>query len=385
MMKEPLNYMKNNKKPKQIKQPKIKKKICEINRNQNLNLKKKIIEPYTTKKNSNNNSKINNSITLDKKILNSFSFVSTISQENQTANKSLNIDKNNDLKLKYKINFLSNNLKKNQQISKKPKKNVKFSKNKKNFSKTVRQPSPTIELEKELDKFQNGINNVMKIIENFEKEYITSQKPKFIKEELNKITLNKNYFNKNKLQKNNKQQNNNNNININDNHVSNTTFTNNINSNKNLNGCQIKTKTNNNDNSLKIYNNNPYDRRINYGFLLSQKLKNNNVLTEINENGKRSSKNVNFVRKKHRNFSNLANNILTSTNDQKKKFFKSPIKKTINYILKVRKLRNKKGFSNSVHLESGFNNNIALNRVKLKKNIKNKSNIINSQYTVDVF
>ena len=375
-MKESLSYKKNKKRLKQIKQSKINKKLSDINANQNINSKKKTIEPYITKINSNNNGKINNSITLDKQKLSSFSFMSTVSQENQTPNKSLNSNKNN--------NYLIDNLKKTQPISKITKKNVNFSNKKKNISKTIHQTSPPMKLDKELDKFQNGINNIMKIIEDFENEYIISNKQNFIKDQFNKITLNKSYFNKNKLYKNNKNQNNN--KNVNSNQDTNNLLTNIISSDKNLNDTKMKMNSNNNNIITKISNDNPHDRRINYSLLISQKLKSNNNFAEINnkKNAIKSSKILNSFRKNNLNYSSRPNDKIISTKDQKKNFFKNSLRKNIDYMLNIRKTRNKKGFSNSVHIESGFNNNIILNKIKNIKSVKHKSNIINSKSILDI-
>ena len=302
--------------------------------------------------------------------------MSTVSQENQTPNKSLNSNKNN--------NYLIDNLKKTQPISKITKKNPNFSNKKKNISKTIHQTSPPMKLDKELDKFQNGINNIMKIIEDFENEYIISNKQNFIKDQFNKITLNKSYFNKNKLYKNNKNQNNN--KNVNNNQDTNNLLTNIISSDKNLNDTKMKMNSNNNNIITKISNDNPHDRRINYSLLISQKLKSNNNFAEINnkKNAIKSSKILNSFRKNNLNYSSRPNDKIISTKDQKKKFFKNSLRKNIDYMLNIRKTRNKKGFSNSVHIESGFNNNIILNKIKNIKSVKHKSNIINSKSILDI-
>ena len=51
-----------------------------------------------------------------------------------------------------------------------------------------------ININKELDKFKIRIDNLLKIIEKFENNYINSEKPKMIKEEFNKIIKDKKYF-----------------------------------------------------------------------------------------------------------------------------------------------------------------------------------------------
>ena len=55
-------------------------------------------------------------------------------------------------------------------------------------------PTKNNELNKELDKFKNRIDSLMKVIEDFEVNYINSSESKRIKDELNDLINSKNYF-----------------------------------------------------------------------------------------------------------------------------------------------------------------------------------------------
>ena len=367
--------------------------------NQNKQFKKATIEPYITKIINRANNKFNNNITFDNKIINSFSSINTINQENKKINQTLKINPNNKIELRYNINSINENSKKNQKISKNSKQLEKFIKNPKNisensnfqkstnqYSKSARPISPPIVLENQLEKFKNGINNIIKIIETFENEYINSPKPKTIKDQLNKITFKHNNFHiKNKSHKSSIHKDRNNiSSTSNTKQKMNTLLSNNISPNKKFNASQIKIKTNNNISN--ISNTNPFDRRINYGFLLSQKLRNYNIMTDVNnkENGT-LNKNLNIYRKNYRHFSSKINESGKTTTYIKGACFNSPRKYNFDYILKMRKIKNKEGLSNSVHLKSGSNKKISLNKIKVKKNTKHKSSIINSKSTRDIF
>lgn len=161
-----------------------------------LNTNKKYIEAYNTK-----NKRIQfpqkyinleTNATFDKKNnLSLFSFLSSnTNQEEILTNKSLKTTKeteNNQINLKYSN---INNKRKYFLQSKK----IGSTKNQCN----IRQKSNS-ELNKELDKFKNKIDDLIKVIEDFETNYIHSSKSKKIKDELNKIIHNKKYNNLNNL------------------------------------------------------------------------------------------------------------------------------------------------------------------------------------------
>jgi len=161
-----------------------------------LNNNKKYIEAYNTK-----NKRIQfpqkyinleTNATFDKKNnLSLFSFLSSnTNQEEILTNKSLKTTKeteNNQINLKYSN---INNKRKYFLQSKK----IGSTKNQCN----IRQKSNS-ELNKELDKFKNKIDDLIKVIEDFETNYIHSSKSKKIKDELNKIIHNKKYNNLNNL------------------------------------------------------------------------------------------------------------------------------------------------------------------------------------------
>ena len=106
--------MKENKKNKNPKQFKIfsNKNTQKIK----INIKKKNIEPYLIREMQNTFGSFkfnNNNATYDKKITNSFSFISSISttQDEQKLNKTIKTIQNKDFKLKYNININNSNLK----------------------------------------------------------------------------------------------------------------------------------------------------------------------------------------------------------------------------------------------------------------------------------
>lgn len=120
-----------------------------------------------------------------------FSFLSSnTNQEEILTNKSLKTTKeteNNQINLKYSN---INNKKKYFLQSKK----IGSTKNQCNIKQ-----NNNSELNKELDKFKNKIDGLIKVIEDFERHYIHSSKSKKIKDELNKIIYNKKYYNMNNL------------------------------------------------------------------------------------------------------------------------------------------------------------------------------------------
>ena len=162
----------------------------------NHNNQKKIIESYMSKKKEiqclKKKINIETNTTFDKKNnLSLFSFLSSnTNQEEKTLNKSLKTTKeteSNQLNLKYsninkKKKFFLNSKKINHHNKKEKVKNPNINYN-------------NIILNKELDDFKNRIDNLMKVIEDFETKYINSVENKRIKEELKKIINNKKYLN----------------------------------------------------------------------------------------------------------------------------------------------------------------------------------------------
>ena len=74
---------------------------------------------------------------------------------------------------------------------------ISFHNNNKKNKKIYNSKQNGISLNKELDKFKNRIDNIMKVIEDFEINYIYSNENNKIKEEFNKIIKNKKYLNDN--------------------------------------------------------------------------------------------------------------------------------------------------------------------------------------------
>ena len=163
------------------------------------NNQKKVIESYYIKNNGIQyiKKKLNfeNYTTFDKKNnISLFSFLSSqTNQEDKITNNSLKTTKEsnyNQINLKYSnVNYK----KKNFFYSK----NVGSTMNYYNKNSNNKQIShPNFELNKELDNFKNRIDGIMRVIEDFEINYINSSESKRIKNELNNITTNKKYFNK---------------------------------------------------------------------------------------------------------------------------------------------------------------------------------------------
>ena len=190
----------NNQKLKIVNLGKKKNKDIENGKKQTANNnQKKVIESYYIKNNGIQyiKKKLNfeNYTTFDKKNnISLFSFLSSqTNQEDKITNNSLKTTKEsyyNQINLKYSnVNY--------------KKKNFFYSKNvgstmnyyhKNSNNKQISHPN--FELNKELDNFKNRIDGIMRVIEDFEINYINSSESKRIKNELNNITTNKNYFNK---------------------------------------------------------------------------------------------------------------------------------------------------------------------------------------------
>ena len=195
-----MNNKNNNQKLKIVNLGKKNNKDIENGKKQTANNnQKKVIESYYIKNNGIQyiKKKLNfeNYTTFDKKNnISLFSFLSSqTNQEDKITNNSLKTTKEsnyNQINLKYSnVNY--------------KKKNFFYSKNvgstmnyyhKNSNNKQISHPN--FELNKELDNFKNRIDGIMRVIEDFEINYINSSESKRIKNELNNITTNKNYFNK---------------------------------------------------------------------------------------------------------------------------------------------------------------------------------------------
>jgi hypothetical protein len=195
-----MNNKNNNKKLKIVNLGKKNNKDIENGKKQTANNnQKKVIESYYIKNNGIQyiKKKLNfeNYTTFDKKNnISLFSFLSSqTNQEDKITNNSLKTTKEsnyNQINLKYSnVNYK----KKNFFYSK----NVGSTMNYYNKNSNNKQIShPNFELNKELDNFKNRIDGIMRVIEDFEINYINSSESKRIKNELNNITTNKKYFNK---------------------------------------------------------------------------------------------------------------------------------------------------------------------------------------------
>ena len=137
------------------------------NNNKTKHAKKNFIESYNNKKNKLNSLK---NTTFDNKAnlsLSSFA-ASNISQEDKIVNTSLKTTKETE----------------NNQL--------KDSNNKKNRNDA---DTPALLLNKEIDKFENRIKRLLKIIEDFEMKYINSPERKKIQKELNEVKQSRKYLN----------------------------------------------------------------------------------------------------------------------------------------------------------------------------------------------
>lgn len=166
-----------------------------IKNNNNKDSKKNIIESYNTKINNkyyNLDKKINleiSSISEKNNNLSLFSYLSNYTnQEDKLTNKSLRTTKETE------GNQINN---KNKIFSERKKIKMDYKNRVKIKQKSRDKNNNTynnININKELDKFKIRIDNLLKIIEKFENNYINSEKPKMIKEEFNKIIKDKKYF-----------------------------------------------------------------------------------------------------------------------------------------------------------------------------------------------
>ena len=272
-----------------------------INKNQNSNNspKKKLIESYNNKSNNkllyyiNKKINIETSITSDKNNnLSLFSFLSSnTNQEEKLTNKSLRTTRETE------SNYINN---KRNKIKSKSKSKRKIYNN--NIKKNIN-------INKELDKFKTRIDNLFIIITNFENNFIKSERPKLIKQELNKI-INKKYFNKNNSTHLKKCSKSIKNIKINitiekentHRHKKSTIF-NSVNNINTKNTKKILTKNKLIDKKNNITN--TYNRRMKYGLLL-------------NENSNKKIKTQRDLKNKENNKTNKNNNksIYTNNNNQ---------------------------------------------------------------------
>ena len=157
---------------------------------------KKIIESYNTKvfnKYDNNNigKKINLEMSSKSAKNNNLSLFSFISyNSSQLINKSLRTTKETE------SNQIKNS---NQKLSEGKIKLKIINRNKmiqksKNIGNINNNSYNNININEELNKFKNRIDNLLKVIENFEDNYINSEKPKKMKEEFDKLIKDKKYF-----------------------------------------------------------------------------------------------------------------------------------------------------------------------------------------------
>ena len=363
----------------------------------NNNNKKKVIESYNSKNNDINSisKKINleGNVTFDKKNnLSLFSFLSSnINQEEKATNKSIKTTKETESQLNLKYTNPNN------------RKKIIFNSNKINNHKekkkiSISNSSHNILLHKELDKFKNRIDCILRVIEDFELKYIHSTKSKKIQEELNKIIINKKYFDKNNISSpiqgtknitinSNKKQmyyrRSNNNILTREENNSKTIIIknkfnllnksppkNNFNStknikNKNINNSNISDK---NEKNKKYYNKseiiknniNAYERRINYGSLI-----------EIKQKNKEKAK---IYMKKNKKDINI--NII---NKNKPVTYKLNEIKTVENIDNYKKIKKKEIINNTIYVNPSFNKTPKTHRKKEKiykkeKEISNKYN-----------
>ena len=178
------------KKKNKIEENGIKNKIHNNNKNNN---QKKTIEPYNTKNNNYQYIKknINLETTFDKNNnLSLFSFLSSnTSQEYKLTNKSLKTTKETE---NNQNNLKCSNIHTKKKLFLKSNKISSFKNTNTNIQKL--KITDNTHINKELDKFKNRIDNLMKVIEDFEIKYINTNGNKKIKEELNQI-IKKAYFN----------------------------------------------------------------------------------------------------------------------------------------------------------------------------------------------
>ena len=361
-----------------------------IKKQNNYYNQKKTIESYNAKINGFQFTKkkiyLETNTTFDKKNnLSLFSFLSSnTNQDDKIVNKSIKTTKETDnTQINLKYSNISNK-----------KKYFFYSKK---MGSTINQynskPTKNNELNKELDKFKNRIDSLMKVIEDFEVNYINSSESKRIKDELNDLINSKNYFstyechssqksmklhkrqiyfresNKNIF---NKFKNNNKTV-ILQNHklcLLHNTHHNNYSSTKNINNNTsiISSKNGRNKNiykkELNKNNNNinSYNRRINYSSLLEVKSLNK-------EKGKKSKKEK---KKIYMNKNNLNKNKPITHHYPSK----SNDVKNFESLYNERKTKNKDIINNNIYITPTYNKTPKIYRIKEKitKIGKQKSN-----------
>ena len=415
-----MNNKNNNQKIKIINLGKKNNKDIENGKKQTANNnQKKVIESYYIKNNGIQyiKKKLNfeNYTTFDKKNnISLFSFLSShTNHEDKITNNSLKTTKEsnyNQINLKYSnVNYKKKNFfySKNVGSTINYYNNNNNSNNNHNHNKQISHPN--FELNKELDNFKNRIDGIMRVIEDFETNYINSSESKRIKDELNNITTNKNYFNKsqdtvsikksgelrtsqkkvknhqksiyfresNKNIFNNEKNSNktmiikNHKLNLIDNHQNNkfssTKNIKNININNtsvisNRNDRNKKKEINKNTNNIK----NSYNRRFNYSSMLEVK-----TINKDKDKGKDKDKKVTKERKKNNEFKN---NILRT----KPKTYHYPSKsndlKNFETIYNYKKTKYKTILNNNIQI-STYNKTPKIYKVnkKINKMVKQKS------------
>ena len=415
-----MNNKNNNQKIKIINLGKKNNKDIENGKKQTANNnQKKVIESYYIKNNGIQyiKKKLNfeNYTTFDKKNnISLFSFLSShTNHEDKITNNSLKTTKEsnyNQINLKYSnVNYKKKNFfySKNVGSTINYYNNNNNSNHNHNHNKQISHPN--FELNKELDNFKNRIDGIMRVIEDFETNYINSSESKRIKDELNNITTNKNYFNKsqdtvsikksgelrtsqkkvknhqksiyfresNKNIFNNEKNSNktmiikNHKLNLIDNHQNNkfssTKNIKNININNtsvisNRNDRNKKKEINKNTNNIK----NSYNRRFNYSSMLEVK-----TINKDKDKGKDKDKKVTKERKKNNEFKN---NILRT----KPKTYHYPSKsndlKNFETIYNYKKTKYKTILNNNIQI-STYNKTPKIYKVnkKINKMVKQKS------------
>ena len=326
-----------------------------INKKQNSNYstKKKLIESYNTKSDKKIGYYINKKINLETSItseknnnLSLFSFWSSnTNQEEKLTNKSVRTTRETE----------SNHINNKRNIIKSKSKNQK-----KVYNNNIKK---NININKELDNFKTRIENLFKIITNFENNFIKSEHPKMIKQELDKI-INKKYFNKSNLELK-KCSKSIKNINIkiaidkenNHLHKKRSVFNsvNNINTKIN--------KKNLTKNKLMDKNNmlNTYNRRMKYGLLLNEnsnkKIKTQRVIENKYNKTNKNNKNNKNIFTSHCYYCpsksiDISENIIMNNNNQKNKQKVQENQK---------KIKNK-----NIYLNSNFNKTPKIRKVEGK-------------------
>ena len=319
---------------------------------------KKLIEPYNTKSNGIPYMKekltFEQNITFDKKSNLSLFSSLNLTENQEETNKSL-------ISKKIKINQLNYNKNKNKYILNSNKIN-RYNNNKKEKKIFNFKNQNGILLNKEIDKFKIRIDKIMKVIEDFENEYIYSTENQKIKEEFNKIIKNKKYLYNNininikpnqkkffyketendinDIQNGEKNNNNNNKTMILKNNNLNLTNNNIHSKQKNIFSSTKNIKNNNNNkniNNKKQLNNNKnsYNKRINYSSLIEVKSMNNEKTKKIIKENNKSNVNKNIINKSKPltyHYPSKSNNIINKEKiyiDKKKPKEKEVINNTI--------------------------------------------------------